>query len=117
MQNQKPEKNHGLGWVVCWSGKINNQVYHDLLVQILLLGLKHPDTTYGSCKMEQPAIKQFKEKFNGRIISNKTDVMWPPNNPDLNLLNYLFWEYNMQESFMSKPSTIDTLKAIVEELF
>ncbi len=57
----------------------------------------------------------FKEKINSTIISNKTDVVWPPNSLDLNPLDYFFWGYIMQEIFKCKPSIIDALKTIVEE--
>ena len=66
-----------------------------------------------TCHTTENNLSILKEEFNGRIISNKTDEVWPPNIPDLNpLARLLFWGYIMQEIIRSKPSTIYALKTI-----
>ena len=39
-----------------------------------------------TCHTTENNLSILKEEFNGRIISNKTDEVWPPNIPDLNPL-------------------------------
>ena len=51
-----------------------------------------------TCHTTENNLSILKEEFNGRIISNKTDMVWPPNYPDLNLLDYFFWGFIKQES-------------------
>ena len=54
-------------------------------------------------------------KFVGRVISNKTDLPWPPNSPDLNPLDFFFWGHSMNHVYRTKPSTIENLKSIVND--
>ena len=56
----------------------------------------------------------LKEKFHGRVISDKLDFYWPPKSPDLNPLDYYFWGVAQQEVHAKKPKTLQELKAIVE---
>ena len=55
------------------------------------------------------------DKFVERVISLKTEVVWPPNSPDCNPLDFFFWGYVMQHVYPTQPSTIDELKEIVED--
>ena len=55
-------------------------------------------------------------KFRGRLISHRSDIGWPPYSPDLNPLDYFFWGYAMMHVRRQKPTTIDELKAIVEDV-
>ena len=40
-----------------------------------------------TCHTSQNNLYFLLDKFDGRVISNKTDVIWPPNSPDLNSLD------------------------------
>ena len=57
----------------------------------------------------------LQSKFVDHVISNKTDLPWPPNSPDLNPLDFLFWEHSMNHVYRTKPSTIKNLKSIVND--
>ena len=43
-----------------------------------------------SCHTTPENISYLNDKFKGQVISNKTDVVWPPNSPDLNPLDFFF---------------------------
>ena len=60
-------------------------------------------------------LQYLNDKFNGRVISNLTEIPWPPNSPDLNPLDFFFWGHSMNHVFRTKPSTIDDLKKVVDE--
>ena len=41
-----------------------------------------------TCHTTNQNLSFLNEKFNGRVISNKTSVVWPPNSPDLTPLDF-----------------------------
>ena len=55
-------------------------------------------------------------KFRGSVISNKTDIPWPANSPDLNPLDFFFWGHAMTHVYRIKPGSIDELKSVVNNL-
>ena len=50
------------------------------------------------------------------MISRRSEIIWPPYSPDLNVLDYFFWSFVMMQVRRSKPSTIDKLNAVVEDV-
>ena len=42
------------------------------------------------CHTTQLNLQFLQNKFHGRVISNLTDIPWPPNSPDLNPLDFFF---------------------------
>ena len=58
----------------------------------------------------------LEQRFRGRVISRRGEHPWPPYSPDLSPLDYYFWGYANAEVFRRKPTTIEQLKAIVEEV-
>ncbi len=94
MQNPKPEKYDGQGWTVGRSGietfwvdcKMNNQVYHDLSVQKVWPAVRSKASRHNlwfmqdgaNCHTTENNLTFLNQRFNGRIVSNKTDVVWPP---------------------------------------
>lgn len=55
------------------------------------------------------------EKFPERVISRRTSHPWPASSPDLNLLDFWFWGEMEQVIQEKQPTSIDSLKAIVDE--
>ena len=49
------------------------------------------------------------------MISNKSEISWPANSPDLNPLDFFFWGYVMQHNYRVKPTSIEDLKSLVED--
>jgi hypothetical protein len=54
--------------------------------------------------------------FEGRIISQNSDIGWPPYSPDLTPLDYFFWSYALAKVVCRQPEDINKLKSIVEEV-
>ena len=53
--------------------------------------------------MEQPShtsnrsINYLRERFQGRLISRRGDILWPPRSPDLAVPDFFLWGYIKQE--------------------
>ena len=59
----------------------------------------------------------LQRKFNGRLISLKTDVEWAPNSPDLSPLDFFMWGYLKARVYQNKPRSSRELKtAIMSEV-
>ena len=77
-------------------GSINQFVYKELLEEKVLPLLKHRATREqlnlmqdgATCHTTPINLEFLRSKLVGRVISNKTDLPWPPNSPDLNPLDF-----------------------------
>lgn len=123
--------------VMCWTGlfdgkvigpfwidgTMNQFVYNCLLEEQVWPAVRHIATRNqlyfmqdgATCHTTKMNLDFLQEKFQGRVISNKTDIPWPPNSPDLNPLDFFFWGHSMNHVFRIKPSTIEQLKLIVSD--
>ena len=54
------------------------------------------------------------DKFNGRIISRGTDIIWPAHSSDLNPLDFHFWAAAQKVVYTEKSSNIQHLVECVE---
>ena len=70
-----------------------------------------------TCHTTANNLQFLADKFAERVISLKTEVVWPPNSPDCNPLDFFFWGYVMQHVYRTQPSTIDELKEMLKILF
>ena len=59
-------------------------------------------------------LSYLKDKFQGRVVSHKTDFPWPPKSPDLNPLDFYFWGVAEKEVCDKRPKSLNQLKLIVE---
>ena len=57
----------------------------------------------------------LQQRFGKRVISRHTDHPWPAKSPDLSPLDYWFWSVAMRELTRVPPSSIEEMKATVEE--
>ena len=48
--------------------------------------------------------------FDGRIISRRADVLWPPGSCDLTPLDFYLWGAVKDKCYADMPETIDALK-------
>ena len=58
----------------------------------------------------------LQQKFPGRVISDRLEFEWPPFSPNLNILDYWFWNEAERAVLKKKPSTLDDLKIVVEDV-
>ena len=104
-------------------GSMDQHVYHDLLVEKIWPCLKGVATRHqvyfmqdgATCHTTKLNLDFLQKKFNGRLISNKTETPWPPNSPDLNPLDFFFWGYTMNHVFRVKPNSMEDLKSVVND--
>ena len=130
-------KSQGQAKAMCWVGLLDGKaigpfwvdgtmdrfVYADLLEEKVWPAVSRIATRNSvyfmqdgaSCHTTPENISYLNDKFKGRVISNKTDVVWPPNSPDLNPLDFFFWGYSMTHVYPIKPSSIEELKLIVDD--
>ena len=56
------------------------------------------------------------EKFRGRLISRRSEQLWPPYSPDLNVLDFFVWGYLEEQVKRIKPTTVEELRRAVEDV-
>ena len=52
--------------------------------------------------------------FDGRVISLKSPVVWPPQRPDLNPPDYFNWGYGLSFVERESPQSLDQLMDVIE---
>lgn len=59
-------------------------------------------------------LEWLQERFQGRIISQRCEVPWPPQSPDLNPLDFWFWGNAQSEVHRANPETIEDVQDCVQ---
>ena len=60
------------------------------------------------------AMEWLENQFPGRLISNKSDFIWPPRSPDLNPLDFFLWGYMKEEIHRARPCSIAEVKQLIQ---
>ena len=60
------------------------------------------------------AMEWLEKRFPGRLISNKSDFIWPPRSPDLNPLDFFLWGYMKEQIHRAQPGSIAEVKQLIE---
>ena len=68
-----------------------------------------------TCHTAEATLDVLRPVFEDRIISRRTDVVWPPWNCDLTPLNYYLWGAVKDKCYAEKPETIDVWKDNIRE--
>jgi len=55
------------------------------------------------------ALEFLNEKFQGRVISRRTEYPWPAHSPDLNPLDFHFWAAAQADVYTQKPNSLESL--------
>ena len=70
-----------------------------------------------TCHTANATMAFLRQKFNGRLISRRGDVPWPPRSPDLSPCDFFLWGYLKERVYKDKSRTLDDLKeAITTEI-
>ena len=77
-------------------GSMIQFVYKDLLEEKIWPFLRHREDKEklffmqdgAKCHTTHQNLALLQSKFGGRVITNKTNIPWPPNSPDLNPLDF-----------------------------
>ena len=59
----------------------------------------------------------LRQIFGDRLISRFANREWPSRSPDLNPLDFSFWNLAMTEVYKVKPKTLEELTTTVENFF
>ena len=89
---------------------------------IAFFGITNKKSVPGVCafkrvieKFQTHAVPSYlKDKFQGRVVSHKTDFPWPPKSPDFNPLYFYFWGVAEKEVCDKRPKSLNQLKLIVK---
>ena len=100
---------------------ITNERYTDMLI-----GIFQEDSEYVNSRTvfmqdgapahtSRMAMDWLEDRFLGRLISNKSDFMWPPRSPDLNPLDFFLWGYMKEEIHRAQPGSTEEVKQLIRE--
>ena len=68
-----------------------------------------------TCHTVEATLDGLRPVFEGRIISRKADVVWPPRSCDLTPLYYYLWGAVKDKCYAAKLEIIDALKDNIRE--
>ena len=61
------------------------------------------------------SMEWLENRFPGRLLSNKSEFIWPPRSPDLNPLDFFLWGYMKEEIHRAQPGSITEVKQLIEK--
>ena len=68
-----------------------------------------------TCHTADATLDVLHAVFKDRIISRRSDVVWPPRSYDLTTLDYYLWSAVKDKCYADKPETIAALKDNIRE--
>ena len=106
---------------VWFEGNMNGEVYKVGVLDHVWNKVKGQATRKGYYFMQDGAsshttnanLEFLLSKFQGRVISNKTNIIWPPKSPDMNPLDFFLWGHSMSHIYRCQPRTLTDLKDMV----
>ena len=84
-----------------------NQYVYNKLLEDKVWPLLQKDAT---CHTTQLNLGFLMSKLGDRVISNKTELPWQPNSPDLNPLDFFLRDHSMNQVYKTK---VNDLKSIL----
>ena len=67
-----------------------------------------------TCHTTKKVIDWLVGSFDGRVIRLKSPVVWPPQSPDPNPVDYLFWGYGLSSVDRESPQSLYQLIDVIE---
>ena len=106
---------------VWFEGNMNGELYKVGVLDHVWNKVKGQATRKGYYFMQDGAsshttnanLEFLLSKFQGRVISNKTNIIWPPKSPDRNPLDFFLWGHSMSHIYRCQPRTLTDLKGMV----
>lgn len=68
-----------------------------------------------TCHTSNESMKVVNEMFEGKLISRRGDIPWPPRSPDLSPCDFFLWGYLKTCVYTNKPRRLDQLKENIRE--
>ena len=68
-----------------------------------------------TCHTAKATLDVLRHVFEDRIISRRSDDVWPPRSCDLTPLDYYLWDSVKDKCYADKSQTIDALKNNIRE--
>ena len=107
-----------------FTGSVNGDSYLHMLQTVVWPAIRHRATARqlwfqhdGAPPHVTTSVMDFlRSKFGNRIISRKSDNIWPPYSPDLTCLDFSLWSNISSKVYKTQPATIEQLKKTVEEV-
>ena len=87
----------------------DNQLFMDLLNAMDVEDLLFQQDG-ATCHTANARMALLNEKFAGRIITQNSEVNWPPRSCDLASLDFFLWGHLKNKVYANKPTTIQQLK-------
>ena len=69
-----------------------------------------------TCHIAEATLDVLSPVFEDRIISRRSDVVWPPRCCDLTPLDYYLWGAVKDKCYADKPETIDASKDNIRKI-
>ena len=68
-----------------------------------------------TCHTSEATLDVLHPVFEDRIISSRTDIVWPPQSCNLTPLDYYLWDAVKDKCYIDKPKTIEALMDNIRE--
>ena len=96
---------------------VNGDRYRAMMKEFLFTKIEEEDIgniwfqhDNATCHTTEAILDVLRPVFEDRIISRRTDVVWPPRSCDLTMLDYYLWGAVKDKYYAAKPETIDALE-------
>ena len=101
---------------------VDGERYRAMLKEFLFTKIEEEDIgnisfqqDSATCHTAEATLDVLRPVFEDRIISRRTDDVWPPRSCDLKPLDYYFWLAVKDKCYAGKPQTIDAFKDNIRE--
>ena len=106
-----------------FTGSVNGDSYLHMLQTVMWPATRHRATARqywfqhdgAPPHVTTPVMDFLRLKFGDRIISRKSDHIWPPHSPDLSCLDFSLWSNISSKVWKAQPATIEQLREVVED--
>jgi len=100
--------------------KVNGEYYRNVLSQQMIPAIKQ--VAGDTCVFQQDSAPAHRARDTIQLLQRETPdvigpVLWPPNSPDLNSVDYKIWGVMQQRVYESRINSIDELKQHLHDVW